>query len=188
MKIIAGKHKGRKIHIEVDKSLRPTRPMVREAVFSILTSGEFIDEEGNTALDGALVLDLFSGSGSFAMEALSRGARHVILFDKERKHLNLAKFNIESIKEQDNTTLICADIERIQPAKEPVDIVFIDPPYRKDLIVSSIEKLDATGWLKDSSIIIAETSVTDKLSTLEKFELVLKREYGSSKVMLFRKS
>jgi 16S rRNA (guanine966-N2)-methyltransferase len=186
MKIIAGLHRGRKIEVIVDKNLRPTRPIVREAVFSILSSGEFLSDQGRSFVESAVVLDLFSGSGSFSMEALSRGAAQVILIDKERSHIELAKHNIESIKETDKATFICVDINRLLPAKEAVDLVFIDPPYKQNLVADSIIKLQHNGWLKKDTLIIAEVGIRDAENIPEGFLLLFKREYGNTKLLLFR--
>lgn len=186
MRIIAGKHKGRKINIQVDKNLRPTRPMVREAIFSILSSGEFINDKGQGAVVDSTILDLFSGSGSFSMEALSRGAGKVILVDHNRDHINLAKLNLESIKESSNSLLICTDIERLSPPKEPVDIVFIDPPYRKNMVSLAITKLIEAKWLKEGTIIIIETDLRDQYKAPGSFVLITQREYGSTKLLFFK--
>ena len=186
MKIIAGKHKGRKINIPKDKSVRPTRPLVREAIFSILTSGEFVDSDGSTALENAVVLDLFSGSGSFAMEALSRGARSVILVDSNKDTLNCARGNLVSIGEIENSYLIGCDVEKLSKAKNPVDIVFIDPPYSKNMATSSINRLMANSWLKDSTIIIIETDTRDEFELPTNFSLVLRKEYGATKITIYK--
>jgi len=186
VRIIAGKHKGRKINIQVDKNLRPTRPMVREAIFSILGSGEFICDNGSLAIEGAVVLDLFSGSGSFAMEALSRGASKVILIDNNRDHINLAKYNLESIGEISNSLLICCDIEKLCAPKEQVDVVFIDPPYRKNMISTAVNKLFKEKWLKDQAIIVIETDLKDQFNLPENFALISQREYGATKLHIFK--
>ena len=186
MKVIAGKHKGRKINIIVDKTIRPTRPMVREAIFSILSSGEFVDIQGNDIIEGATMLDIFSGSGSFSMEALSRGASSVLLIDKDRKHLNLAKENIESINELEKAQFICADIERLYPpAGGPVDLVFIDPPYAKNMVEKSIQTLKSNNWLKAGTVIVVETAYKDKIEQPEYLDLVISREYGHTKISIY---
>ena len=187
MKVIAGKYKGRRINIIVDKAIRPTRPIIREAVFSILTSGDFLSEDGKTAISDCVFLDLFSGTGSFAMEALSRGAASVILVDKDRSYLNLAKENIESIGELSKAEFICADIDRIYaPSNGAVDIVFIDPPYRKNMVLSSIEKLKKNDWLKAGSIMVIETGYREKLQFPDGFEIILSREYGNSRILIIK--
>ena len=186
MRIIAGKHKGRKINIPSSRSVRPTRPMVREAIFSILSSGEFVDDSGNMAIENAVVLDLFSGSGSFAMEALSRGASKVILIDNDKDNLNIARANLESINELENAYFIGCDVEKLSKAKNSVDIIFIDPPYQKNMVITAINRLTSNDWLKNGTIIIIETDIRDLFELSTNFQLLTQKIYGSTKITFYR--
>lgn len=186
MKIIAGKHKGRRINIPKDRSARPTRPLVREAIFSILCSGEFLDENGFSIIHEATVLDLFAGSGSFAVEALSRGAKKAILVDNNKDHLALARSNLESVKELENAYLIGCDIERLSAAKVQVDLAFLDPPYHQKLVEAAVKNLLANGWLKPGTIVIIETDIREQYELPTNLTFILKKEYGSTKVVFYR--
>ena len=186
MRVIAGKHKGRGINIPKDRSARPTRPMIREAIFSILNSGEFLNEDGTNAIEGSTILDLFCGSGSFAIEALSRGAKKAILVDNDKDNINLARGNLESIRELENAHLIGCDIEKLSTAKVQVDLVFIDPPYHNNLVQAAVKKLVENHWLKTGSIIIVETDIREQYELPLDFDNILKKEYGSTKIRFFK--
>ena len=186
MRIIAGKHKGRKINIPKDRSARPTRPMIREALFNILSSGEFIGEDGVGIIQNATILDLFAGSGSFAIEALSRGARKAILVDNNKDNLSIARSNLEAIGELENSYLIGCDIEKLSTAKTQVDLAFIDPPYHQNLVEVAIKKLIINNWLKDGSVVIIETDAREQYELPANFTFILKKEYGSTKVAFYR--
>jgi 16S rRNA (guanine966-N2)-methyltransferase len=190
MRIIAGKHKGRKIQIPNEKAARPTRPLVREAIFNILNSGEFLNKNGISVIQDATILDLFAGSGSFAIEALSRGAQKAILVDKNKANLNIARSNIASIGELENAVFIGCDIEHLSAAKVRADIVFIDPPYHQGLVEIAIKRITLNNWLKNGSVIIIESDVRDLYDMPNGFYRILHKEYGSTKIdyMLFTAS
>src|SRR5687768_3530367 len=104
MRIITGKHRGRKIEIGPDngKTIRPTSDMAREAIFNILIHGKFgLDYP---VIDEAKVLDLYCGTGAFGLEALSRGAARVTFIDKSRDSIAIARYNAGVMKEEANCT------------------------------------------------------------------------------------
>src|SRR5689334_11811640 len=98
LSIIAGKHRGRRIETKPDKTVRPTSGKTRGAVFNILMHGQFSGEEDSPII-GKCVIDLFCGTGALGLEALSRGAEHVIFVDGSADSLNLARTNITRFKE-----------------------------------------------------------------------------------------
>ena len=106
MRIIAGKHKNRVIPTLKNSDYRPSTAKFREALFSILSSGEFADVR---LIQGAQVLDLFAGTGSLSFEALSRGASSITLVDNCREHLDLALDFARKIGELDNISVLITD-------------------------------------------------------------------------------
>ncbi|MCZ6599116.1 MAG: 16S rRNA (guanine(966)-N(2))-methyltransferase RsmD [Planctomycetota bacterium] len=130
MRIIGGEHRGRLIAAPPGRGTRPMLDRVREALFSTLTSrlGGFEDLR---------VLDLFSGSGSLGLEALSRGAAHARFVERDARAAALLKRNAETLGVEERATVVRADA--LAPAswgEEAADVVFLDPPY------ALLERLD----------------------------------------------
>jgi 16S rRNA (guanine(966)-N(2))-methyltransferase RsmD len=122
MKIIAGERRGHKFEGPPSRGVRPTSDLVREAIFNILR------EE----VEDRLVVDLFAGTGSFGLEALSRGARRVIFVERNRETAALVRKNVGTLRYEDRATIVNADALRwvhgFRAGDEPV-IVFLDPPF-----------------------------------------------------------
>ena len=119
MRINSGEYKYRSI--EVPENARPTTEKVREAVFSILIG----------KVEGALVLDLFAGSGSLGLEALSRGAKHCVFNEGDRKNYKILQKNIKNCKAQEKSSTFNNDFRKsLTLANKEFDLIFVDPPYR----------------------------------------------------------
>lgn len=233
LKIIAGKHKNRSLPFLKKAKYRPSTSKIREAIFSILTSGEFIngnsihyvDEDStsiieipenpaifnpvedystnsaetsdekpvskilpvqNSVLWESEVLDLYAGTGSLAFEALSRGAKSITLVDIEAEYLQAAKEFADLIGESDNTRFLCRDALNLPKAYVSYDIIFMDPPYHKKLAEKTIKNLIRGGWLKNGSLILVELAKTEDVAAIEGIELIKRRVYGNSKLLIFR--
>jgi 16S rRNA (guanine966-N2)-methyltransferase len=178
MRIITGKHKGRKLteakHL---KDLRPTTDSNRESLFNILTSSKIIKETGFELQDCDL-LDAFCGTGAVSFEALSRGIKSATLIDKNRDHLEIAQDNATILKEN-NLEYFCFDLTRKNPkAKKEHTLIFIDPPYSKNLAAPAFENLLNTGWIANNALIIIEHSFQENLQPIaEKLKLLEQRKY-----------
>ena len=124
MKVIAGKYKNRNINFLSNEKTRPTASVVREALFSKIQFG----------LEGATFLDLFAGSGSVGIEALSRGAKKVVFVEKDRRNFEIIKSNLENCKiNKENYELIFSDyISALGRMVEKFDFVYLDPPYKSE--------------------------------------------------------
>ena len=157
MRIISGKARGTKLYTLEGIATRPTLDRVKEPLFNII----------NFDLEDAVVLDLFAGSGALGLEAISRGAKKVFLCEKNRNAANIVEKNIEKTKFQDLAILIRNDFEKaisfIEQLNEKIDVVFIDPPYKTDLIKKSLEKILDSDILNDDFIIIAETDEPERI-------------------------
>lgn len=157
MRIISGTARGTKLFTLEGLDTRPTLDRVKEPLFNII----------NFDLEGAVVLDLFAGSGALGLEAISRGAKKVFLCEKNRNAANIVEKNIEKTKFQDQAILIRNDFEKaisfIEQLNEKIDVVFIDPPYKTDLIKKSLEKILDSDILNDDFIIIAETDEPERI-------------------------
>ena len=157
MRIISGTDRGTKLFTLEGLDTRPTLDRVKEPLFNII----------NFDLEDAVVLDLFAGSGALGLEAISRGAKKVFLCEKNRNAANIVEKNIEKTKFQDQAILIRNDFEKaisfIEQLNEKIDVVFIDPPYKTDLIKKSLEKILDSDILNDDFIIIAETDEPERI-------------------------
>ena len=131
MNITAGKYKGQKIQAPDENITRPTLSKVRMSVFNTLQA--MID------FDGASFLDMYSGSGIMGLEALSRGFSRVVMVEKNRKIYNVIKSNIKKYEKDNNIKLIFGDSLKVCEKLEPLDIVYIDPPYFSGVYEKSLE-------------------------------------------------
>ena len=180
MRVISGTARGTKLSSIDDLSTRPTLDRVKEPLFSIL----------QVYLQDANVLDLFAGSGALGIEALSRGSRFCVFCDKSYKSINMLKQNIEKTKFQDKCLIINDDYKKcLEKQKEKFDIIFIDPPYKYDIGVDSIEKILKYDLLSKDGIIILETDEEDRdINELKNIDLEVYdvRKYGRVKLIFLR--
>ena len=131
MRIISGKARGTKLYTLEGNITRPTLDRVKESVFNIIQ---------NNIIESVFV-DLFSGSGAIGLEAASRGAKKVILCEKDKNAANIIKKNIEKTHLNENTILYNMNYEKmIEKLNEKIDIIYIDPPYKTDLAYESLKK------------------------------------------------
>lgn len=121
MRVVAGIYGGRKLVGPPGTATRPTTDRVREAVFnSLSTMG---------VLDGAVVVDLYAGSGAMGIEAVSRGAERCIFVERDRDALRALRENIAALKIDDRSTIVTSDVLAWVGAMRGVDLALIDPPY-----------------------------------------------------------
>ena len=185
IRIIAGRYKNLLISKEKKANYRPTTTRLKEAIFSILTSGEFLLKG---CLEDSTVLDLFSGSGSLGFEALSRGAKFVSFIDIDRNNLESSKKFATSIGELDNVEFLCMNSLFLPKSIKQYDLVFIDPPYHLNLAAQALNSLLAKNWLKNQALIVIELAKTDDLPLLdtENFCPLVKRIYGNNKLLIIQ--
>lgn len=186
LRIIAGKHRGRKIEVKENKGIRPTGSKARGAIFNILTHGSF-GPGGESPLMDQPVLDLFCGTGALGLEALSRGAAHVTFVDQSQESINLARQNALRMGEEETTTsFLRNDSTSLPPARRKVALVFMDPPYNSGLAVKSLGSLDQQGWLVRDAVLVVEISSKEKLTAPARYDLFDERAYGNTKIVFLR--
>lgn len=178
IRIIAGRLKGRSILTSKDADYRPTTGRAKETLFSILGSGQFVDCDGISILDEAVVLDICAGTGALGFEALSRGADHVTFLDSNREHLrfihqNALRFEVEAL-----TRFWHADATALGSATKKYNLVFIDPPYHQDITSEIMASLADDGWLADNALVITELPLRHKLEEVEQYKKVYFRSNG----------
>ena len=160
--------------------LRPTTDRVRENLFNVLASGRF----GNL-LENAQVLDLFAGTGALGFEALSRGAERLWLIDNARKSAELIRKNKALFDPNVDITFRPWNLLQLPPCPgAPFDLVFLDPPYGKDLGQNVVPKARAKGWIADDALIIWEEQ--REIPAPEGFCSLECLRYGDTSVTLMR--
>ena len=180
MRGVSGEYGGRTLKTLEGKNTRPTGDKVRAAIFSML--GQYFE--------GGLVLDLYSGSGGLAIEAISRGCDRAIMVEKDRQAQQVIQTNIDMTKDNERFTLMKMTSDKaISLLNEPFDLVFLDPPYAKEQIVKDIEKLEDRGLLSPDVTIVCETDKSVELpDTIATFRLIKQKTYGISKVSLYERN
>ena len=182
MRIIGGNLRGKKILAPTDKSTRPLRDLVRESIFNIIehSKNEFVN------LNRAKVLDLFSGTGSFGIECISRGAEKVIFFENYKNSIKVLKKNLDLLKLNKHSKIIEKDTYNMSQSQlnlKKFDLIFLDPPFKDNKINQLIEKIKKMKIAsKDSLIIIHRNKkIAENISN----NLIISKEknYGLSKII-----
>lgn len=186
MRIIAGKHKGRRIELSKDVGplIRPTSDFARQAIFNILTHGKH-GLNGHTFEDKR-VLDVFCGTGAFGLEALSRGARHVTFIDSAREAIAMAKHNADRMHEMGHADFILANATRLGSSAQPFDVIFLDPPYFSNLLAPTLQSLLAGNWIAKDGTIVIEHDMKEEIVLPPEFMQVDERRYGRAQVELIK--
>ncbi len=183
MKIISGFLRGVVVPTVKNARYRPTTGKFKEALFSILTSGEFA---ANGGLRDKEILDLFSGSCSIGLEALSRGSTHVTFVDIDRNNLDIAKNFTKKHNLETSVTFLNTDVTHLRNLKKKYDIVFIDPPYEQGLASKALNVIHTQACLHSDSFIIVEIAAKEKLELQKCYEIYLERKYGASKMIILK--
>jgi 16S rRNA (guanine966-N2)-methyltransferase len=149
MRVISGIYRGRTIRTVGDLSVRPATDRVRQTIFDMLTN--------RIAFDGALVLDLFAGSGSLGIEALSRGAAHTTFVESAHDAAEFIELNLRSLGCTDAALVIETDaLGFVRPGNGPFDLVFADPPYTFDRTADIPEMVFGSGILRPGGYLLIE--------------------------------
>ena len=149
LRIISGTLKGRKLREASFETTRPTTDRNKEKLFNIL--GQYFD--------GGQALDLFAGSGALGLEALSRGMDRVWFVESDRETFRVLRSNIESLSlgsSPTTVTLLQDGITFLKMTQEKFDLVFLDPPYATDLVVTALEMISKHRILNDQGVVVAE--------------------------------
>ncbi|WP_440672490.1 16S rRNA (guanine(966)-N(2))-methyltransferase RsmD [Candidatus Pelagibacter sp. HIMB1715] len=182
MRIVGGLFKGKKIIEPKDKETRPLKDLTKESIFNIINhSNKF-----SINLEKSYVLDLFSGTGSFGLECLSRKARHVSFVENYKGILPILKKNLSNLKTVKNYLIIEKNIlidSDFLEKNEKFDIIFLDPPYKEKDINKILNNLSKYKTLKPDGIIIIHRHKKEKDNFLDKFKIIEKKKYGISKII-----
>ncbi|MCP4694458.1 MAG: 16S rRNA (guanine(966)-N(2))-methyltransferase RsmD [Desulfobacterales bacterium] len=188
MRIIAGEFRGRKLRPLRGDRIRPTADRCREAIFNILS----------TRVQDALVLDLFAGTGALGLEALSRGARSALFLDNHRDSASVVKSNIQTCGVDGRARILRWDVLRnlncLKSTEPGFDLVFMDPPYGKEMVRPVLTLLLDSGALARDAVIVAEHALSDPTPEAlsgpsgrnPRIELEDQRRYGKTLVSFFK--
>lgn len=175
MRIISGKYKNKLIIGHDVLGTRPTMSKIREALMSLIF--EYLKD--------SVFLDLFAGSGIIAFEALSNGAKKIILNDMNYKCIKNIKLNKANLHLNDDECVIEYKFydKFLQKSKEKVDIIYLDPPYLKISFREIIDNIKKSNILKDNTIIIIETTKKENFDDLEE---VKTKKYGDKYIFIYK--
>lgn len=184
LKIISGKFQNQKIPIAKNIKYRPSTGKLKEAIFSILTSGEFI---GNKLFNENIkVLDLFAGSGSLAIESLSRGAGFATLIDIDAFSLKIAEEFAKTLNIHDKVNFVNINVLNLPKANTAFDLIFVDPPYHNKIVPKVIKLLIKNNWLNVNAIIVIEMAKTDDYVLDGNVEILREKLYGNTKLLVLK--
>jgi len=178
VRIIGGQHRGLTLASvgkgDAGAHLRPTPDRVRESLFNVLA--------GYGLPQGARVLDLFSGTGALALEALSRGASHATLVDKGRVAQRLIRENLSKARREKDASILSCAADRLPRAEVPCELVFLDPPYGLALGEPALLAAERQGWLAPDALIVWEDNRSQDAP--EGFQLRDTRRYGDTHITM----
>jgi 16S rRNA (guanine966-N2)-methyltransferase len=185
LRVISGSARGRILHPPTGRRVRPTADRVKEALFSSLTSrfGSF---------EGLSILDLFSGSGSLGIEALSRGSKSAVFVDSHPESISLSRENLKLTGFDKAATLLKMDavkaLQHLSDIDISFDIILVDPPYADkemtDRVISLLGNLSLTS---QNGILVFETDKTSELQPPDNFHLHSRKVYGDTAIWMFER-
>lgn len=178
MRIIAGQWRGRPLQAPKGDATRPTADRTRETLFSMLVSrlGSF---------EGLAVADLFAGSGALGLEALSRGAESCIFVEQDPAAIRALRANIANLRAQSQCDVRAASVMALGPAKQPLDLILLDPPYGTGAGSVALDKLARLGWIGPATWISLETAFNEE-PRIKGLDAVADRKVGKARITLLR--
>lgn len=176
MRVITGSARGRKLSAPQGLDVRPTVDRVKEGIFSAIQFD----------IEGRRVLDLFAGSGQMGIEALSRGAASAVFVDHSKQALDCVKSNLRAVALVDRAKVISGDYaDYLRTTQEQFDLVFLDPPYRQQLIEAAMPLVYRR--LSEYGIVVCETAADENLpDTFEQLICHKRYRYGKVSVCIYR--
>jgi 16S rRNA (guanine966-N2)-methyltransferase len=187
VRITGGAFRGRTLFTPTDTRMRPTSDKVRQAVFNVLAHNDF---GVGFSLEGARVADLFAGTGALGIEALSHGARFCLFVDDSAESRALIRSNVEALQLTGVTKIWRRDATQLGPLSAgsggPFDLMFLDPPYRKQLVPAAMTSLAEGKWLAPAALLVAETAEDEPLPVSATFRMLDNRPYGDTRVSFWR--
>jgi len=179
MRITAGTYRNRTLKTPSSDTIRPASDKVRQAVFNMLVSYDLPRD--------SYVIDGFCGTGSYGLEAISRGAKNCIFIDQDRTARTLCEANIETLGCADQSTFIGKNMMTLTspPASlPPANLVFLDPPYGKDLLPRAIVPLLTHDWAAEDALFVIEHGKNEVFST-PYLNIIKEKQYGDVTIKFY---
>ena len=182
MRIISGELKGRKIFEPPDRTTRPLKDLVKESIFNIVMHSNKISID----LKNSNILDLFSGVGSFGIEALSRGSKYVTFIENYTEVLQILRKNIQKLNLDNKCEIISEDIINklnFKKLNKKFELIFLDPPFDEKNLSKILLKIYDSKILKKNGILIIHRKINTNDKLIPKFNIIEEKKYGLSKIM-----
>ena len=178
MRIIAGEWRSRPLQAPRGETTRPTADRTRETLFSMLASrlGSF---------EGLAVADLFAGSGALGLEALSRGAESCLFVEQDAAAIRALRANIAALRAQAKCDVRASSVLQLGPARAPLDLLLLDPPYGTSAGGVALDKLVRLGWIGPASWVSLETAHDEPVQS-KTLEIESERKVGKARLTLLR--
>jgi 16S rRNA (guanine966-N2)-methyltransferase len=178
MRIISGNWRGRPLVAPQGVTTMPTADRTRETLFSMLVSrlGSF---------DELRVADLFAGSGALGLEALSRGAASCLFVEQDAAAVRALRQNIANLRAAPQCDVRASSVLALGIAKEPLDLILLDPPYGTGAGSVALEKLNRLGWIGTATWISLETAFNEE-PKIKGLDIVAERKVGKARITLLR--
>ena len=178
MRVIAGQWRGRPLVAPKGDVTRPTADRTREALFSMLTArlGDF---------EGLAVGDFFAGSGALGIEALSRGAASCLFVEQDRAALDALRANLAKLEAKGDVR--ASSVMALGPARAPLDLILMDPPYGTGAGSVALDKLARLGWVGAGTWVSIETAKQEEIE-LTGFTVDASRVHGKARLTLLRQA
>lgn len=181
MRVISGKVRGLKLNAPKNDDVRPTTDRVKESLFNMINS-YMMDSD---------ILDLFAGTGSLGIECLSRGANKCVFVDKSKESINIVKSNIKKARVENESIVLNLDfksaISSLALKKEKFDVIFMDPPYYKNMFSDALLAVDEKELLKEDGIIVVEHDTVDKFpDNMGRLYKSREKKYGNTTITFYK--
>jgi 16S rRNA (guanine966-N2)-methyltransferase len=186
MRIVGGSRRGRRLVVPPGDTVRPTSDRAREALFNILSHGDFA--AAGIPFADAAVLDAFAGTGAFGLEALSRGAAEAVFIENDREALTALRRNIAVLGETARARVVAADATRPPCAGLACAVAFLDPPYKSTLAAPALAALAAAGWLANDALAVVEIAARAPFAPPDGFAFLDERVYGAARLVFLRRA
>jgi 16S rRNA (guanine966-N2)-methyltransferase len=182
MRIVGGRLRGRALKAPQTQDIRPTTDRMRETLFNILSHRDAFK------LVGARVLDLFAGTGAFAIEAMSRGAEYAVMVDIGAEARGLQRENVETFGLGGSVRILRRDATKLGEVTPftPFTLVFCDPPYDKGLGEAALASAIAGGWLAPGAVVILEERASAEVTLPQPLTEIERRKAGETQLIFAR--
>ena len=183
MRIVAGVYKGRKILEPLDKETRPLKDLTKESIFNILEHSK----NERITINKSNVLDIFSGTGSFGLECISRGASKVYFIEQYKPSIKILNKNINKFNCEKKVKLFSENVFNLKKinkiGENKFNLIFLDPPYKEKNISLFLNKINEMNILIEEGIIILHRHKRSNDSFDSKFKILRTENYGISKII-----